>query len=1156
MAFKATEAQKLAIETDGNVLVSAAAGSGKTAVLVERVMRLLCDEKNPVSADRMLIVTFTNAAAAEMKARIEKRIDAELKNNSSKNLLRQKFLLSNAKICTIDSFCIDLVRENFEKLGINPDFKMSDNGTISEIDNRVISSIVNEYISSGNEDFLTLLDIIGAEYDEKNFCKAVLDIYNFSRQLAEPTEWFESIKTPFLSTGFDECNEWFNFAFDLAEEKIFDLRNSVATIIDKISDNEKAANKFLPNLIFVSGMLSDLAEISNKRDWDILHKSLCEFVLPSKPDARGFSGVTAVSVIKLFYEEVQNTIDTLNKYFFATKNDIEEQIDFLRKPVIILSDILKRFEHELFEEYLSENIFTFHNTEHLALKLLTDVDENGENEFLNRYDVVMVDEYQDTNNLQDRLFSVLSCNEKKLFAVGDIKQSIYGFRGANPENFSKKKERYIDVQLAKGDEPKKIILSNNFRSNPEICSFINYFFSLFMTKNNVGLNYGEEEKLIPLPREEKSDDAVELRLIEKQNSSESELVLEALAILDYIKKICNSGECIKSKNGFRKAEFSDFAILMRATRYKADKIATVLRGAGIPVNFSVEGFAQRTEIQTILSFLKIIDNPKNDIELACVMLSPIFCFTPDELAQIRMSKRNGDFYSAVQFSAKAGNKKAAEFIKTLDNYRKRSVIMSVAKTLSLVVNESGFINIVSAMNEGTTRRNNLFLLIEYANEYEASNGSNLSKFIDYIKNQSESGLKSALAGTGSNAVKIMSIHASKGLQFPICIIANTSSAFKKDYNKNPVCYTQEQGVGFKFLDEKKGKKTTTLNYEIMGEIEKKQVRAEELRLLYVAMTRAEEKLLFITTVNSIEKQNADLTQKLFLSDNKVNMQLFSKLNSYSEWLLIAAALHKKGTILREKGEIIPNESEASLNITIFEETDEETIYENINEDFVVDDTVCEKIAQNISFSYPYERIRQIEAKTSVSAVANKAESNKYIFKDMPSFMSGQGMSATQKGTTMHKIIQFFDFENYKDIHAEIERLKEWKFISELEAENANISALKNFFESEIFRRIISAESLHREMRFLTQIDPKVIDNTIEKSGEKVILQGAVDLCFVEEDGIVILDFKTDRVNEEQELINSYSEQLEYYALACGKIFNLPVKEKIIYSFALSKAISL
>ncbi len=1157
MAFNPTPMQEKAITTKGNVLVSAAAGSGKTAVLVERVLNLLTDEETPVSADRMLIVTFTNAAAAEMRARIEKRIDAELKENFSTSLMRQKLLLSNAKICTIDSFCIDLVRENFERLGINPDFKMSDNGTIAEIDNRVISRIVGEYIESGNEEFLRLLDIIGAEYDEKNFCDEVLRIYNFSRQLADPTAWFDSLKKPFCVDDFCEENAWFRFAFDFAIKKINEHRNSLAKIIDKIKDNEKAANKYLPTLIFVSQLLSEMSKIAEEKNWDKMAEYVETFSLPSRPDARGFGGVVAVSAIKSFYEDIDKTIETLRKYFFGTKEEIFAQIKFLQKPIIILTDILKRFEKELFEEYLLENIFTFHNTEHLALKLLTQVDENGENEFLNRYDVVMVDEYQDTNNLQDRLFSVLSCNEKKLFAVGDIKQSIYGFRGANPDNFLRKKQKYIRVEDANEQDPKKIILSNNFRSNTEICSFVNYFFSMFMTNENVGLDYGDEEKLVPREELEKCESAVELRIVEKQGREEADLVLEALAILDYIRETKNSGECIRTKEGYRKAEYSDFAILMRATRNKADKIASVLRSAGVPVDYSVEGFADRIEIQTALSFLKIIDNPKNDIELACVMLSPIFCFLPDELAEIRKAKFGGDFYAAVQFAAKSGNKKAEDFLSVLESYRKRSVIMPLAKTVSLVINESGFINMVSAMNEGATRRNNLLLLIQYAKDYETSNSSSLSRFVDYIIAQSESGLKSALANTGSNAVKIMSIHSSKGLQFPICIIANTSSAFKKDYNKNAVCFDEECGIGLKYFDDSKGKKITTINYEMMGELEKQQVRAEELRLLYVAMTRAEERLVFLTTINSVEKQKPNIEEKLFLCDNKPNAQLFSSLNSYADWLLVAASLHPSGKILRENSGIIANDSDSNLNICVFKDFEEEnTVEQSAAFEDEANNELSEKIAQNLSFSYPFEKLRNIEAKASVSKIANKLESDKYAFSDIPSFMSGEGMTATQKGTAMHKIIQYFDFEKADAIEEEIERLKEWKFISELEAENANIKALKDFFASDIFSRICASRELHREMRFLTEIQPSVLDETLKESEEKIILQGAVDLCFIEDDGVVILDFKTDRVNSEGELTEAYKEQLGFYGVACQKIFNLPIKQKIIYSFALSKAIIL
>ena len=1156
MAIEFTKAQQRAIETEGNVLVSAAAGSGKTAVLVERVITLMTRKENPIAADRLLIVTFTNAAAAEMRLRIESRLDEVCRENpQDRGLLRQKRLLANAKICTIDSFCIDLVRENFEKAGVSPDFKMSDAISLKAIDERVMAEITNEYIESKNEIFFELLDIIGAEYDERNFNEKVLEIYNYSRQLPEPEKWFKSFCEPF-GKAFDKHNIWYNYSFDAAIKKIKSLRKSLAIIIDKIGLYEAASERFMPTLMLLSELLYELEKTAEKRVWNDFREKLLSFNLPEKPNARGFGGICVVSAVKTLFETISKGTEKLKKLFERSAEENEEQFIYLDKPISLLCEILICLQERLLEEYLKENTLTFHNTEHLALKLLTQTE--GE-EFLNLYDEVMVDEYQDTNDLQDRLFYVLSAYERKLFAVGDVKQSIYGFRGANPINFLEKKNRYIAIDEAKQDDAKKIILSNNFRSNEEICSFVNFFFENIMTEENAGLDYGEEERLVASADYRENEKAVELQVIDCKDSENSSAVCEALAIAKYIKSVMNSGECIKKdKDSYREAKFSDFAILMRATKNKADKLAEILRQCGIPVNFSVEGFAERNEIATILSLLKVIDNPHSDIELACVMLSPVFGFTPEELANIRGDFKKGDFYSAVAYAQKNDNEHVKTFIKRIEEYRMLSLTLNLPKFISRLIYDSGYINMVSAMEEGTTRRNNLLLLVKYANDYSGTNTGSISSFVNYIRSQSEKGMKSAVNNVGGNTVKIMSIHASKGLQFPICIVAGTSSAFNNDYNKNAVTYRSDFGIGLKFFDEKEGKRATTVGYEVMGELSKKETLAEELRLLYVAMTRAQERLLFTATVSDAEKKCADICERLLLSDGEISFELFERTSSFSDWLLVAGALHKSGKAIRgESSDIIPMDSDSCFNLEIISEEEIREEAEDLPEEiFTADDNLALKIAQNTAFQYPFEKVREIEAKASVSAVANKAEGERFAFSEIPSCLSKGGVTATDRGTAMHKIMQFIDFSKKGDLKGEIERLYEWQFISENEAKAANLEALNTFFSSDIFGRIEKADELHREMRFLTEFDANVLSKEAEKTGEKIIIQGAVDLCFKEADSIVILDFKTDRVTDEKQLIEAYAEQLRYYALACEKVFGLPVKEKIIYSFCLGKEIRL
>ena len=1169
MAIKLTKEQELCVTSNGNILVAAAAGSGKTAVLVERVINRLSSSTNPISADKLLIVTFTNAAAAEMRGRIEKRLDEECRKNPNNiGLIKQKQLLGSAKICTIDSFCIDLVRENFEKAGISPDFKMSDGNSLRPYDEKILSGIINRYFEEENETFSQLLEIIGAEYDDFNFLEFVLQLFNYSRQMPFPQKWFDSLSDFYKDKKFNSNNPWWDYVFNTAKTIIDDSKKSLAQAIDLVTVHEKASEKFLPVFNIMAAELSSLDSVLDKNDWNEFYNTLNILTFPSLPRLNGVSGIYEVNAAKSIYKFIsEKSMDKLHTLFYNDIEFINSQFELLYEPLKLLSEILKEFEKEIFNEYLKINSFTFHNTEQLALSLLCE-ENNGEivikedaYEFLNRFDEVMVDEYQDTNNLQDMLFHVLSNREEKLFAVGDVKQSIYGFRGANPKNFLTKKKRYIPIDSAKDNEPKKIILSRNFRSKDKVCGFINFFFENFMTNQTGDIIYDFEESLVAGAKYPETDiSAVELDLINLKNSNLDAITAEAKDIASKIKDIMSAGNVIKADdNNLRPARFSDFTILLRSVRYKAPILANELRKQGIPVNFAGEGYAESYEIATFLSLLKIIDNPRSDIELLSVLMSPIFSFTPEEMAKIRANKKDGDIYSAMIFASNT-DEKAKDFLKTIERYRLAAVTTPLSGLISYLLNDTGYLDIMSALSDGEKRRGNLLLLSSYASEYASNNSSNLGGFVKYIIKQSESGIKSADSGNVGDTVKIMSIHASKGLQFPICIVCGIESAFNDSESIQSSLYSTDFGIGFKYFDEELKSKVTTIGREIILDKIRKERLEEELRLLYVAMTRAQDKLIFIGAVSDIYKKIEDIKTLLISYESEIKSSLWNRTKSYLDWILLSAMIHPNGKDLRQSGSaVFVKETESKIDINIIEAEDlpNDTIETKIisnNANMVL----AEKIKENLDFVYPFEDILNIESKTSVSALANKAESSKYAFSAEPSFMSKSGITATGRGTAMHKIMQFIDFSEFDDIESEIERLYEWQFISETEAESIDRVKLKNFFESDVFGRILKSETVKREMRFLTELPANKVSPTLDNrfDNEKIIVQGAVDICFVEEDGVVVLDFKTDRVEKEEQLSTAYGEQLSIYAMACEKIFEKPVKEKIIYSFALSKEIKI
>ncbi len=1156
MPFNPTDEQRLAINEKGNVLVSAAAGSGKTAVLVERVVRQLTDEQNPIDADKLLIVTFTNAAAAEMRTRIELRLEAECRANPDNiGLLKQRQLLSSAKICTIDSFCIDLVRENFESLGVSPDFKISDQNSLTPVNEHVLSGILNEYYEKKDPVFYRLLDLIGTEYDDGNFSAYILDMYNYSRQLANPTEWFDSLSELYSPEGFNPQNKWYSYALNRAEQKAQDMQRVCALVLDNLVTDQDLYDKYGHCFETIAEQLNSLLIAVKNQSFEEVYKVLSEFSAPKIPSTRKF----AEKLAKTGRDYCIASIDKLQKLFYTGEEDIKEQLKSIYEPTKRLSEILKELDSRLFAEYLNRNTLTFHNTEHLALKLLS---SEQSTELQDRYVEVCVDEYQDTNDLQDSLFYVLSGNGKRLFAVGDVKQSIYGFRGAKPENFLNKINSANTVDKAKENEPKKIILGKNFRSRPEICEFINFFFKSVMTAKTGNLVYNEEEKLISAAvYPETTDIPVSIDIINPMLSETDALKTEAGQIAEYIKKVMAGGECIReTEDTLRKAKYSDFAILLRYTKNKAEIIAKELEKRGIPVNYSAEEYAETTEISVFLSLLKVIDNPESDIELLAVLMSPIFGFTADETANLRIKRRKGSLYSALVFAAENGDSHAKSALEDLEKYRILSVTLALPRLISRLLSITDYLNTVSALKDGGRRRGNLLLLIDYAEKYNAENGGGLGGFVNYILKQSENGIKSAATLSEGDTVKIMTIHSSKGLQFPVCIVATAANSFSNKESRSTALYTADLGIGYRYFDEEKQQKLTTIGREVILDMDKQSSLEEELRLLYVAMTRAEDKLHFTAVVpkkfdDNLKGDGYSLALAEYKPENLLEDQ-----NSYFRWLLFVLMLHPDGGVLREEG-IGINSLKTNSRVVINKiiptvETEEIAVAEK--EEVTIDANLANAIKEAVSFKYPFEELLEIEAKASVSVLANKAESDKYAFSARPAFMSDGGITPAERGTATHKIIEFIDFDKTNDLEAEIDRLYEWQFITEREANAVNREQLKSFFESDIFARIKAADNVEREMRFITEMPVSRLNSQLSDSlvNENIIIQGAVDLCFEEAGEIVVLDFKTDRTDNPESLREAYGEQLSIYAKACEKIFEKRVKQKIIYSFSLSKEIEI
>ena len=1167
MAFKPTEMQQKAIKTRGNVLVSAAAGSGKTAVLVERVIDMLTDKTSPVSADKLLIVTFTNAAAAEMRNRIEKRIYEEIqKNPDDQSLQRQKYLLQNADICTIDSFCIKLVRENFEKCGIEPDFKISDGSGQAATCNRVMSDLIAEYLEQPSKEFERLLELTNCEYDEKNLTELINRIYLYSQQLPFPKNFINGLLKPY-EQPFDKGNIWYDMAFDIAEKRVHTLILCTQKMIESAAYVNKNTEKYIAYAQVVKEIVDNTNQILETKEWNSFSQYL-NFVtfdrMPSceKDDING-------NIFKENQKNIKSIISELTELFYAPREEIQGDIQKNLGAVKLLAELITKYTERLFDAFCEENAFTFYNMEQLALNLLCEykddkvVVRDEARELCKRYDEVLVDEFQDVNDLQDTLFNVLSNNEEKLFVVGDVKQSIYGFRGSNPDNFLNKKNRYISIENAAENESKKIILSDNFRSRSGVCNAVNFLFSQLLAGQCGSIVYNDDERLNAggtFPKSNATE--AEILVVDKydDDSDDSLLETEAQKIAEYIISVMNEGAVITDGDSLRKASYSDFAILLNAVKDKATVIAEALKNYGIPVTLGSDSFLESTEISAVMSLLQVIDNPRCDVELLSTMMSPIFSFNAEEMAKIRANQKYGPLYSAVVSFSKTGDKKTADFIESMASLRRDAAVMSVSRLISKLIHSTDLLNIMSALPGGKMRRDNLFALINYAQSFESRADSGIYGFIKYMKSLPENSFK-VVSDSGENSVKIMSMHNSKGLQFPVCIVANLSSQINNADSISRVLFSEKGGIAFKYYDEECGYDIEMLGHAVMADSAKVKTVEEKLRLLYVAATRAIDRLCLVCSAQNLDDKLAKLSAEL--SDNMphISQEFLEKGRNMGDWILSCALIHPNGDVLRRYADVNPPlmQSDAEIKITIANSTNSE---QKAVEQIETEETDCnlqfaQKIKENADFVYPYEPLRYLQAKASVSRLVHSAENDRFAFCEKPAFMLGDKLSGAARGTAMHHIMQFINLAPQVDVEMEIERLIEWKFITEQEEASADITAIKFFFNSDTYRRIMASDDVRREMRFLSEIPARRIDPTfqIDVPDADIIVQGAIDLCFEETDGIVVLDFKTDRVDNMKELVSTYGEQLKIYSTAAEKIFEKPVKERMIYSFYLNQSIS-
>lgn len=1170
-----TESQLSAIkERNGSVLVSAAAGSGKTAVLVERVIQILTDKDKPCDADRLLVVTFTKAAAAEMRERISTKISEMLVcDPENKNLQRQQLMLSRAHISTIHSFCNELIKENFYELDISPDFRIADDNEMIVLKDEVIQNVLEEKYETACKSFHELIEAFSSARDDKKLISAVLTLYDFIRSHPFPDRWLdEKLKLYDENANIREtvfARTLIDYALEAIEQCLALTRNSIL-IID---ENEKIKEAYGENLSFDMATLNEVKELLISGTWNQISNKLKGLKFTTLKRLVGYVDDPIKLKITQNRQEVKNIIKKLIQIFYP---DEEQCLDDIRKLKPIINEmfsLVKDFWVKLDELKSEKGIVDFGDLEHLTLRLLVRSTEYGFEKtdlariLSSKFDHVMVDEYQDTNEAQDMIFRAISNDESNLFIVGDVKQSIYRFRQAMPEIFLRRKESYNKFDKNKEIYPVKIILDRNFRSRKGVLGATNFVFSQLMSKSMGEMEYTDEEKLVPgALYEERNIPDMSIKILDiSDDNSENMNVSEARYIANMISEMIGSGYKVKDKEIYRPVTYGDFCILLRSANKHAPEFVNELELCGIPAWSDTSGsFFGTVEVATVLSMLRVVDNPIQDIPLMSILLSPIFGFTPDDLSDIRMCNEKVPLYFALKSCAEQGNFKCKKFLEEIDDYRRLASTMPSDRLIQYIYDKSGYLSIVQSMKEGHLRLNNLRLLLEYARNYEAAGYRGLTgfiRFIDKLEEQKSDMVASNAISEGANVVKVMSIHRSKGLEFPVCIVANCSRKFNKDIGE--ILLHPELGPGLKLLDKNIMRKYTTVQREAIKLDIDKCAMSEELRVLYVAMTRAKEHLVMVTSLKNPQSTLSKLASQV-TENSTISPYVVKNSSSFSDWILLCALRHPDGKYLRDvsgalPGVMLDDKDKWSIEIIKPEiDLSEEQNVENFYKE-VIDDELLKKINNRINYIYKYSELARIPTKVTVSDLISSDKSSKFDFVSRPAFLSGDTMNSAQKGTALHAFMQFVDLKNARDnLFAEMQRLLISGFITKEQYNILDKSQIARFLESDLCNRMLNSKKMIREFRFTVNINVNEVvpDIKSEFKNELLILQGSIDCVFEEDGKFIIVDYKTNKIESDDELKKIYLKQLKLYEESLVKCTEKPVKEKILYSFQTGKQILL
>ena len=1188
MAEKLTNEQQAAVDSrERSLLVSAAAGSGKTKVLVERLFSHV--EREGANLDDFLIITYTRAAASELRGKIAKALNERMERDPGNYHLRQQMLrVYRADIKTVDAFCTSLLRENCHLLGedarghaLRPDFRVLDENEAEVLRGRVLAHTLEDFYDHLTSGGTLLADTLGAGRDDSALEQLVLELH--AKLQAQPYEdkWLDAQRAFWRAVPEKiEDTPYGKILLNEVGRKARHCKGLLQRAAQEMCANDALNQKYAPAFLDASYQLEAL-EGKIAQGWDAARGVTIAF--PRLAAVKDSDGGEMKARMKGLWDNCKETVKGFAELFAASSDEAVEDLRTMAPAMLALIDLTADFSRRYNEEKRRRNAADFSDQEHEAIRLL--VAENGEPTELaalvsTRYREIMVDEYQDTNEVQNRIFDAISRKGENLFTVGDVKQSIYRFRLADPRIFLQHYNTWPPLAAADEHESAKLLLSRNFRSRREVLEATNFVFRNVLSREMGELDYGEDEMLRPgASYAESSVCGAEFHLLDLPTQTGEHRVraseAEAAFVADYIHNMLSSKFPVQDDKTreLRPVREEDIVILMRSPSTRLLDYRRALESRGIRCAADAgEDFFASMEIAVLFSFLQVIDNPRQDVPLIAVLRSPLFGFVPDELAALRSQQRTGDFYDALLLS-EDGHSKA--FLAVLRSLRDSAAHLSVRELLSEIYRKCNVLGVFGAMHRGAERKENLLAFLELSEDFARAGRQGLFDFVRTLREQLASGEAAAMQTThASSGVRIMSIHKSKGLEFPVVILSDLARRFSNMDFQSSVLVHPQLGLGPVCVDARRHIQYPTIARQALERTLRREAKAEELRVLYVAMTRAKEKLVMVHTQANAGGRVADL---MALSDCPVLPEAVDSGKCMGDWIMLPLLQRSEAGALRA---FAGQNSEGRF----FAEETPWTVCVHDGLQFAApaqqSDAAAEERAPQredlpadfaaLSYRYPYAEQTAFPAKLTATQLKGRAIDEEISENTTlpprlrnlckPKFLAGKtALTGAERGTALHLVMQDLDFfcePNEQSVRAQIEAMRAQRKLTEEQAKAADVHAIVRFLRSDLAARIRKSKQVEREYRF-SLLRP-VRDFSSLDADDSVLLQGVVD-CFFEEDGeLVVVDFKTDHVSRAQldERAEHYRPQLEAYSMALTRVMGKKVKEKVLYFFSAGEEVRL